>query len=201
MRESTGELMAGTVLVQEAFYDGQMWQYTVSSGGITSQVPESLLDGAPVPAPTPTMIFDYQRWAWSNPLILAETVADFPAGTRVRITSAMFDGLTWQLDVITENDFTLNVREAQLAFPPDSPANPLVTPTAAFLNDSTWNSYALVTLEKIGDIPANTLVRLISARYGFDGWIYTVVSKGDATGVEALESQLAAVPSAVTSVP
>ena len=190
LREPIGDLPTGTVQVQTAFYDGTKWQYTVSASGVTAEVPESLLDGAPVPAPTPTMIYDFRLWSWANFLVLAEPVADFPAGTRVRISSAIFDGVDWQVDVITEGGFSLTVREAQLALPPDPPANPLVTPTAAFLNDVTWNSYSLVTLEQVGDIPANTLVRVLSARYGFDGWIYTVVSKGDSTGVEALESQI-----------
>ena len=180
--------------MQTAFFDGAIWQYSVSAGGVTAQVPESLLDGAPVPAPTPTMIYDFRQWAWSNTLVLAEPVADFPAGTRVRISGATFDGVAWQVDVITEGGFSLNMRESQLALPPDPPANPLVTPTAAYLNDATWSSYSLVTLEQVGDIPANTLVRVVSARYGFDGWIYTVVSKGDSTGVEALESQVGLAP-------
>lgn len=202
LRQPVGDLMPGTVMVQQAFYDRQTWRYTISANGVTARdVPESLLDGAPVPAPTPTMIYDYGRWGWANPLILAEPVADFPAGTRVRISSAMFDGAAWQLDVMTEDNRVLHVREAQLAPPPNPPADPRVTPTAAFLDSAAWNSYSWVTLEQVGTIPANTRVRILGARYSFDGWIYTVIAKGDATGVEVLQSQLALAAQATTPTP
>lgn len=190
LREPVGDLIPGTVRVREAFYDGGMWQYMVSSGGMTAQIPESLLEGAPVPPPTPTMIYDYRRWAWSNWLILAESIADFPAGTRVKITGTSYNGLIWQLDVATEGGFMLKVRESQLALPRNPPANPLATPTAAFLNRDVWEGYKLMTVEQVGDIPPSTLVQVRSARYGFDGWIYLIAAQAAETGVEAYEWQL-----------
>lgn len=103
-------------IVQSAGYDPDSgtW-YDVRFGDELVRVAERDLDSVGVLAPTPTLFFDASHWP--NTLILKEAVADFPAGTRVQISSASFNGVEWDLQVLTENNRSLNVRESQLAYP------------------------------------------------------------------------------------
>lgn len=105
------------VVIQDARYEAGVWFYTVKAGQKVFQVSEQQLQDLGVLAPTPTMQFDFRGWDWSTPLRLKEAVADFPAGTRVQISAGMFNGVEWELEVVTENGITLRVREAQLELP------------------------------------------------------------------------------------
>ncbi len=130
LRESIGELQWGTQgNIQSSEYSpGSGTFYVVKFGDDLIRVPENNLDSVSVLAPTPTLRFDYRTWNWSDTLMLKEPVADFPAGTRVTIGSAMFNGVEWEIQVTTENGVSLIVRESQLEVPPDAPPNPAVTP-------------------------------------------------------------------------
>ena len=93
--------------------DSGTW-YEVKFGEDILRLAESQLADLADLAPTPTLQFDDRSWSWDFPLALKEPVADFPAGTRVTISSAMFNGVEWELSVVTENGVSLRVREAQL---------------------------------------------------------------------------------------
>lgn len=131
LREPVEELQWGTQgNIQYAEYSpGSGTWYMVKFGDKVIRVPESNLDSVSVLAPTPTLRFDYHVWNWSYPLVLKEPVADFPAGTKVHIGAAMFNGVEWEIQVTTENGVSLNVRESQLEVSADAPDNPAVTPT------------------------------------------------------------------------
>jgi pyruvate/2-oxoglutarate dehydrogenase complex dihydrolipoamide acyltransferase (E2) component len=178
-------------VVQNMGYEpGSGTWYDVQFGKETLRLGESQLEDLGSLAPTPTMQLDARHWDWSYPLMLKEPVADFPAGTRVTIGSAMFNGVEYELQVVTENGVGLTVREAQLEAPPDAPANPATTPIPMWSNYVGQEVYAMMTNQYIGNIPPSTRVRLTNLWFANGEWVYTIVTEGSLEEYEARESQL-----------
>ncbi len=72
---------------------------------------------------------------------------------------------------------------------------PWPTPTAAFGDGIGKSGYDYLTLENLhANLPANTRVRLSIGWFDGQQWHYEVVSQGEQSYGEALESQLAFVP-------
>lgn len=208
LREPVGEIQWGAQgVIQDTGYEPESgtW-YEVKFGEEIIRVPETRLDSVGVLAPTPTMRFDFRGWDWSYTLMLREPVADFPVGTRVTIGSATFNGVEWELYVTTLSGTPLTVRESQLEIPPDAmlhppmtatpapPWQPAASPTAGLMHYMGSDGYPLLTTAQIGNVPANTRVRIINMRLEADGWLYTVVAEGRNAGFEAHESQLVPAP-------
>jgi len=208
LREPIGEIQWGVqgVIQNTGYEPGSGTWYEVKFGEQIIRVREIQLDSVSVLAPTPTMRFDFRGRDGSYTLMLREPVADFPAGTRVTIGSAMFNGVEWELHVTTLSGTPLRVRESQLEIPPDEllhppmtatpapPWQPAASPTAGLMHYMGSDGYPLLTTAPIGSVPANTRVRIINMRLEADGWLYTVVAEGRNASFEAHESQLTPAP-------
>lgn len=110
------------VVQATGFEMGSGTWYDVQFGDEILRLEESQLEDLGSLAPTPTMQFNALIGNTEYQLVLKEPVADFPAGTRVTIGSAMFNGIEYELHVTTENGVGLNVRESQLEVVPETPA-------------------------------------------------------------------------------
>ncbi len=193
--ETVGNLPIGSkVSILSAEYDDitDSYSYVVFSvaTGEYLKVAESMLAPLSTPSQVPTMVYDYQQWAWFYPLELKVAVADFPAGTAVQIIDASFDGNSWQVQIVTESGTQLNVRENQLKRPTIVPDNPRMTPTAGFANHVNFPGYPLLTTEQVAHIPAETAVKILDLQAGFGEWVYRIVTMNDQRVVTAHESQL-----------
>src|SRR5574341_2176418 len=74
----------------------------------------------------------------------------------------------------------------------DSPTGgPLPTPTAAFGSLIGLGGYPLITTEQVGSIPPGTRVRISSALFDGQGWLYQIVAIDEQTMADAREHQLA----------
>lgn len=126
LREPVGDVQAGTQgIVQSSTYEpGSGTLYDVRFGDMVLQVSEYQIGSMEDLAPTPTMRFNAYIGNRSGWLMLKEPVADFPAGTWVQVGSAMFNGVEWELQVMTENCNSLTVREALLAEPSEATPAP-----------------------------------------------------------------------------
>lgn len=106
-------------IVQDIGYDAASgtW-YEVLFGDELLRLNEAQLEDLASIAPTPTMRFDRPGQNWSSaPMVLKEKIADFPAGTRVMIGSAMFNGVEWELNVtVMGTTKALTVSESQLEY-------------------------------------------------------------------------------------
>lgn len=108
-------------VVQNIGYEpGTGTWYDVQFGDDVLRLSEFQMEDLASIAPTPTMRFDGPGRDWSStPMMLKEATADFPAGTRVTIGSAMFNGVEYELSVTVEETGTsLRVRESQLEYAP-----------------------------------------------------------------------------------
>lgn len=164
------------------------WVY---SGDVKLYGPCSSL---PLPSPTvpvyatPTSVFDQVGGGYV--LVTTVQVGDIPAGTNVRIGGMRYDGSVWHYQIAAEGEqLFAEATQDQLAVAPDITPGP--TPTARFEGVS---GYALITLEQIGPIPANTRVGIGS--YWFDGrkWRYTLVTMDGQLSAEALDHQFTYLP-------
>jgi hypothetical protein len=169
---------------------GRVYEVISAATGEAFVVREDMIVPSDLPTPQPTMMFNEQYWSWFYPLILSQTVADFPAGTRVKLINANYIEGQWQLRVVTENGFSLDVRESQLNYPPDTPPNFHQLPDVKLINYINLDGYPLETTEQVDHIPPNTLVRALNFQQGFGEWVYRVVMEGDERVATARESQL-----------
>lgn len=80
------------------------------------------------PPPTPTAVFGSLIGMGGYPLVTTEQVGSLQPGTRVRISSALFDGQGWLYQIVAMDERTIaDARERQLAYAPD--VTPGLTPT------------------------------------------------------------------------
>lgn len=70
--------------------------------------------------PTPTAHFYYSIGMRQYEILTMEQVGGIPAGTRVSVTSAWFDGFTWHYTIITQDGTSYEALQAQLAYAPDA---------------------------------------------------------------------------------
>jgi hypothetical protein len=112
-------------------YDGFGWHYTVMApDGTTFQVREYQLI-EPLPDATPTARFGSVNGAPGYPLLTTVDLSpDIPANTRVRISSAWYDGAEWHYDVVAEDENSVaTAAESQLTFASEATLPPPVTLT------------------------------------------------------------------------
>jgi hypothetical protein len=122
-------------------------------------------------------------------MVTTEWVGAFPAGTRVRISHATYNGAQWIYTIIAQDEINAaDAYEWQIAYAPDVTPGP--TPTAVYGSWIGSGGY-LRTTEQVGAIPAGARVRIGSAWFdGFD-WVYQVVAEDGYTTAEVRTYQLA----------
>lgn len=144
------------------------------------------------PSPMPSPIVDLAPFIGMGgyPLLTNQDLEAVPAGARVSIIAGQEINGEWRFTIITENGLTANaVSAAQLQVAPGYVAGE-PTPIARFGALIGRVDYPVLTLEAIGAIPANTRVRVSSARHGSSGWLYTIVPIDEQSFEEARENQL-----------
>lgn len=156
------------------------------------QRPDVILYGPcssiPQPTPTaqvqitPTAVFHYQIGG-GYVLLTTTQIDSLPAETRVRITSATYDGAEWLYTIVSENGVTARARQWQLSVAPIGP-----TPTSSLNLNGAWG-YDWLTTEAVGQIPAFSRVAVGSSWYTGSEWIYSVHTQAGLTG-EARATQL-----------
>ncbi|MBZ0277679.1 MAG: zf-HC2 domain-containing protein, partial [Anaerolineae bacterium] len=122
-------------------------------------------------------------------LMTTETVGNLASGTRVRISHAWYDGISWIYFVVAPDEtHSAEVRESQLTYASDTnSANP--TPFAGW-NAWIGSPYVMRTTTDIGTIPAGSLIRITGGHYDGEQWIYSITTEDQTQSAEALESQL-----------
>ncbi|MFN8372829.1 MAG: hypothetical protein U0694_08125, partial [Anaerolineae bacterium] len=145
------------------------------------------------PIGTPPPVFQSELGMGTTRVITIEAVNLIPANTRVRLSTATYVEGEWLYTIVVEGtEAYTTARESQLAWAPgEVPGAP--TPTMRFSSD-TSSIYRFITLENVGDIPANTRVRVEETRWEDNGWTYVIVAEDEHQRAEARESQLAAAP-------
>jgi hypothetical protein len=153
------------------------------------------IPAVPLPAATPTMIFDYRVWNWAYPVILAEDAYGYPAGTKVQINSGRLgtDG-EWIYMVAPKDGLGFEVGQSQLTFPLDGPANPAQEPVSALRDEIGMGGYRLIITENVGIIPAGTRVHISHARLDWGEWWYVIADEREQGFVEVRQWQLAYAP-------
>jgi hypothetical protein len=147
-----------------------------------------------IPNPTPTAVFDLALRAGGYDLVTREQVGDIPANARVRINSAQFNGTQWLYDVVAKDGQTRGLAyDYQLAYVPGVTPG-AATPTAIFGSSIGTGYYSAVTTQPIDDIPAGKVVRISSAWFNGDEWIYQIQDDSGHFSDSARESQLSIVP-------
>lgn len=193
--EQVGSIPAGTrVRAGSLWFDGTYTMYQISAqDGSTAEAREDQLALAPdvTPGPTPTAAFDGVLATGWYGLITLEQVGNIPEGTRVRVWGIGFDGIHTIYQIAAQDGSTADAREDQLAFAPGF--TPAPAPTAAFYDALGMGGYPLITLEQIGNIPADT--RVNAGISWFDGTqtMYQITAQ-DGSTAEARENQLTYVP-------
>jgi hypothetical protein len=173
------------VRISHATYnDGIGWLYVVvmEDERTIGEAYEWQLTYAPgvTPGPTPTAEFDGGLWAGYG-LVTTTQVGNIPAGARVRIGGAWFDGYGWRYTIVMEDEQTVaEARASQLAYAPGFPLTPTqvwpVTPTAVW-RETIGTGYDMLTTEQVGSIPANTRVRIVYAWHDGTDWVYAIQSE------------------------
>jgi hypothetical protein len=131
--EPVGPIQAGArVGIGSAWFDGTDWVYSIltADGQTTAEARGSQLAYAPnvTPGPTPTAQFGGSI-GMGYMFITIEPVGPIPAGARVRIGSAWFDGITWVYSIVAEDErTTAEARGSQLTYALPATA----TPTPSF---------------------------------------------------------------------
>lgn len=185
--DQVGAIPVGTrVRISHATYDGYGWLYYIvtQDGQEVVEAHEWQLSYAPdvTPGPTPTASFGGEIGS-STLLRTTEPVGAIPAGARVRIGSAWFDGLEWHYDIVAEDGVTTaEARTSQLTYD-TQPYN--LTPTATPLTSITIKGYsatpeeaafgATITLSWQIFGPARVSIREILASGVYGQW-YTDLS-------------------------
>jgi uncharacterized protein YgiM (DUF1202 family) len=189
-----GSIPADTqVSISTAYFNGSEYVYQVMTrNGKTGEARDADLAYAPDITPgasTPSPAFDP---SWGFSFVTTAQVGNIVSGTRVRISMMMWDGYEWLYQINTDNVTTVEARESQISFYPG--INPVgATPTSALLGAS-WTDYIYVTTERVGNIPANTRVRIGSAMFDGYGWLYNIASEDNQLYAEARDSQLMLAP-------
>jgi hypothetical protein len=125
-------------------------------------------------------------------LVTTEQVGPIPAGVRVRISHAWYDGSSWIYAIMAEDEVSYaEAHTWQLAYAPDFTPGP--PPTAAY-QGAIGMGYLMVTTEQVGAIPPGARVRISHASYDGYGWLYYIASLNGQDLVEAHEWQLAYAP-------
>jgi hypothetical protein len=116
----------------------------------------------------------------------------------VSIGSAYFDGYGWMYQIVTQEGKGANARDSQFTYAPGvMPGQP--TPTMGFSDYLGMGVDWFITREQVGNIPANTRVRLSSAYFDGYDWVYTIYWETESA--EARQSQLAWAPDATPGAP
>ncbi len=144
-------------------------------------------------AATPVAVYGSEIGMGTYRLITLTEVGEIPANTRVRITHAWYTGTGWMYGISTENDaLYAEAREWQISYAPDSGPGP--TPTAQYGSSIGVGGYPFLTTVSVGSVPANTRVRISSAYYGANGWLYQIVAQDEVSTGEAYDWQLSYAP-------
>jgi hypothetical protein len=190
--DQVGAIPPGTrVRVSHAWYDGSSWLYGImADDDLTyAEAREWQIAYAPdyTPGPPPTAV--YQSVIGMGALMVTtEQVGAIPAGTRVRISYATYDGYEWLYYILTpDSQEPVEAHLWQLTYAPDVTPGP--TPTAYF-NGQIGSSAWLRTTEQVGAIPVGTRVRIGSAWFDGIEWRYQIVAEDGVTTAEARTSQL-----------
>jgi hypothetical protein len=189
--EQVGDIPANArVRINSAQFDGSQWLYDVvakdgQTRGLAYDYQLQYAPGVTPGAPTPTAIFGSSIGMGMYSAVTTQPIGDIPEGVAVRIGSAWYNGVEWIYQIQDDSGRTAdNARESQLrmaaSYEPGMP-----TPTAIFFDHGN-----VVTLEQIGDIPANTLVQTTSGYYNGMQWVYTIVTLSGNLYGEATDSQL-----------
>ncbi len=192
--ERVGTIPAGArVRISQASFDGSDWMYGIctQNDAACADAREDQIAYAPgvTPGPTATSPFDS---AYGYAMITLVQVGDIPANTRVSIGSAWYDRIDgWYYQIVTQDGVSATARQSQITYMPGLTPGPI--PTSVFNNYP--GGYPLITLEQIGQIPANSRVRISHSWYdSIDGWIYVIVAQDEQTTAEAHEYQLMFAP-------
>ena len=140
---------------------------------------------------TPTAAYQYGIGS-GYVMVTTEQVGAIPAGVRVRISHAWYDGSSWIYAVMAEDEASYaEARSWQLAFAPDFTPGPI--PTAAY-QSAIGAGAVMVTTDQVGAIPSGTRVRISYATYNGYGWLYYIMTPNSQDPVEAREWQIAYAP-------
>jgi hypothetical protein len=193
--EQVGQIPAGTrVRLSTAQWNGSTWIYTIATQNdqLYAEAREDQIDYMPgvTPGPTATSPFD---GAYGYAMITLVQVGDIPANTLVGFGSSWYDRVDgWYYTISTREGVYATANEDQLAFAPG--VTPGWSPTAVFGGDAA-GGYPLLTLTQVGNIPANTRVRISTYQYdSLKGWIYTIMAQDGVTTAEAKENQITYAP-------
>jgi hypothetical protein len=163
----------------------------------------------PSMTPTPTAMFGFTMNIPLNHLITKVNVGSIPAGTTVMVSTTQFTGSEYLYQIVTADGRYETARDSQLAysekgvtqlFPTPTPYVYVATPRDDFDTELYMNLYRTQTIVQVGDIPANTPVRVGSAMYNGTYWTYDISTK-DEKHANAMESQLAYIPNSGGGLP
>jgi hypothetical protein len=189
--ESVGNIPTGTlVTIGEAIMRNNEWIYVIfTEDNRRAEAHDWQLEYAPFVTPgfVPTAMFQSELGMGTERVITLEQIGVIPAGTKVRISTATFDGREWVYTIVMDDDRTFaDARESQLRWAPnETPGAP--TPTAGL--QGAGMGYRYVTTEQVGDIPAGTSVAVSMMWMRENVWVYGIVTESGLYG-EAHESQL-----------
>ncbi|MEO8610240.1 MAG: SH3 domain-containing protein [Chloroflexota bacterium] len=186
-----GDIPANTrVRINSAQFDGTQWLYDViakdgQTRGLAYDYQLTYVPGVTPGAATPTAIFGSSIGTGFYSAVTTQPIGDIPAGTKVHIGSAWFNGDEWIYQIQDDNGHASDsARESQLSIAPGyEPGMP--TPTAMFFGNGN-----LVTLVQVGDIPANTLVQTTSGYFNGAEWVYGIGTLDGSQYANATDSQL-----------
>jgi hypothetical protein len=193
--EQVGDIPANALVrINSAQYNGSEWLYEViaKDGETRGQAHDWQLMYAPdfVPgAATPTAMFGGTLGSGFYAAVTNQAVGNIPAGTRVQIGSAFYNGIEWNYNISDDSGRQNTARESQLDFAPDYTPG-MATPTAAYFN---LQDQILITLVQVGSIPARTPVQATSGYYDGTEWVYGVMTLDASAFADARASQLQAV--------
>jgi hypothetical protein len=142
------------VRISHAWHDGYRWMYYIvtQDGQTSADAYEWQIAYAPdmTPGPTPTAV--YGSWIGTGYLRTTEQVGAIPAGARVRIGSAWFDGIEWIYEIVAEDGFTTaQARTAQLTYDtlPVYTSTPTPTPPAVCAYSATLTSVCPIAQQSL----------------------------------------------------
>ncbi len=123
--QAVGLIPAGTrVAIGSMYFDGYGWMYQVSTReGLGAELRDSQLDFAPdfnPAAPTPTMAFSSVLGMGVSWVVTTEQIGSIPANSRVRVSTAWYDGYDWIYSITTDERTFAEARQSQLAGAPDA---------------------------------------------------------------------------------
>ncbi|MFN8375171.1 MAG: hypothetical protein U0694_20135, partial [Anaerolineae bacterium] len=173
--------------------------YTITTqDGRRAEAHSWQIDYAPdiTPGFVPTMMFSGAVGYGVLQVVTIEPLGEIPAGTKVSLNGATFDGREWLYTLQTTDGLVYEgARASQLRWAPGVTPN-APTPTAAFQG----SGYILITLEQIGEIPAGTRVGIGSMYMQGGVWIYQITTQ-DGLYADAHASQLAYAPGVTPGAP